>query len=195
MTATPSAPPTWSATVLVADPIPESPWGTDPMTEFVAVGSMSPAPRPIRSRPRTTSPYVVSNRDEAETCHRPAAIDTRPAATVSLTPTRRAATGDTGADDHHDGDREDPEAGLERGVPAVELEELRRQEQRPHEPEHRQALGGEGNGEPALAEELELEHGVGTPGFPDEEGTEHHHTGQPRSHHSGRGPARASDPR
>ncbi len=54
-TATPRAPPTWRPTALAADPIPESPWGTDPTTEFVAVGNRSPAPRPISSRPGTTS--------------------------------------------------------------------------------------------------------------------------------------------
>ena len=37
--------------MLTADPTPESPWGTDPTTELVAVGSKSPAPRPISSRP------------------------------------------------------------------------------------------------------------------------------------------------
>ena len=191
MTATPNAPPTWSATVLVADPIPESPWGTDPMTEFVAVGSMSPAPKPIRSRPKTTSPYVVSNREDAETCHSPAAMRHQAGRHRELVPHQAGGQrGHRGPDDHHDGDREDAQAGLERGVPEVELQELRLEEQRPHEPEHGQALGREGDREPAVAEEHELEHGVRAAGLPENEATEHHEADQSRPHHGPRSPPR-----
>src|ERR1035438_5934588 len=97
MTATPRAPPTWRATALAADPTPESPWGTDPTTELVAVGSRSPAPSPINSRPGTTLPYVVATDDAAEICQRPPATDARPTPSVNLTPMMRATSGDSGA--------------------------------------------------------------------------------------------------
>src|ERR1019366_7942225 len=97
ITATPSAPPTCRATALEADPIPESPWGTEPTTEFVAVGSSRPVPRPISSMPGTTIPYVVAGGDTAETHHKPPAIAAKPAATVHLIPAARATIGDSGA--------------------------------------------------------------------------------------------------
>ena len=40
----------------IADPTPESPWGTDPTTELVAVGMNRPAPRPISIMPGMMSP-------------------------------------------------------------------------------------------------------------------------------------------
>ena len=159
------------ATVLVADPIPESPRGTDPTTEFVAVGSRSPAPRPIRRRPRTTLPYVVDAVELAEICHKPAAIAARAAATVNLTPMRRARNGDIVALDHdHGGDRQDAQTGLQGGIPEVELEELGLDEQRPHEPEDSEALRRQRDGEPSIAEEPEFEHRVVASGLPGKEG-------------------------
>ena len=156
--------------------------GTDPMTEFVAVGSMSPAPKPIRSRPGTTLPYVVSSRGEAETCHRPAAIDTRPAATVNLMPASRPATGDDGgADDNHDGDRQDPETGLERGVPQVELEQLGRQEQRPQKPEDARGIPRRGRQRIGDRGRTRARAWDGAARLPEDETTEHHETGQHRA--------------
>ena len=98
-----------------ADPIPESPWGTEPTTEFVAVGSRSPAPRPISSMPGTTPRRSWQALDAAETCHSPPAIAARPAATVNFIPMKRATTGDSGAlDDEHGGDGQDTQPGLQR---------------------------------------------------------------------------------
>ena len=67
------------------------------MTEFVAVDSRSPAPKPISRRPGTTSPYIADGVETAEACHKPAAIAARPAATVNLIPISRATIRETAA--------------------------------------------------------------------------------------------------
>src|SRR6516165_1396849 len=96
ITATPRAPPTCMNALLVADPTPVSPLGSDPMTDSVAAGITNPTPTPAMMTPNTISAYpelAVT----PEICQNAAATISSPAATVYLIPIFRMTSADSGA--------------------------------------------------------------------------------------------------
>ena len=96
-----------------------------------------------------------------EICQSPAAMLSRPAATVSLVPAARTKTTDSGAitaimpaaGKHAD-------TGLQRCVPEVELQELGEHEQRAEQAEHDKSHRRDRRREPPAAEEPQVEHRV-----------------------------------
>ena len=103
MTATPRAPPTWRAVLLVAEPMPDRARERVSITEAVAGAMMSPAPNPKRTMPSKAWPnpcdvvVVVSCQNPVATIRRPAATTTFVPATRSMTVEEMAATPRTAA--------------------------------------------------------------------------------------------------
>ena len=81
---------------MVAEPTPVCPLGSEPMTDSVADGMVSPAPTPSRIRPGRM-PVKVVVAEAVDSCHRPPATISSPAATVILVPAARTSSVDSGA--------------------------------------------------------------------------------------------------
>ena len=88
----------------------------------------------------------------------------------------------------HQGDRPDPQPGLERVVAQGELEVLGHQEEHAEQGEQHQGQGGDGGAEPAHPEELEREHRVVGVPLPQDEGGDHHRGPRQGGDHRRRGP-------
>ena len=169
ITATPSAPPTWRVTSVIAEPTPALLSGTAPMTESVAGAIAAPiesASPNVTSASSTGAMSGVHSRLVLST----AATPTRPPAITRVRPTRpTSVVGRPGADHQAERQREHHRARLQRAVAERELQELREGEDRAHHREEDERDADRGDGEARVAEEPQRQHRRGDAALPRDE--------------------------